>query len=318
MGSRKKIAYLWAVAVSAMLAGCSGSAQIPAGEKSLLPQSRAVGTGHAPRYVYISDASGKFVDEFDGSTNLASGGGGRLVSRITSGMQSPGGLFVDPSHNLWVANGSNVLMFPEGATTPARTLKDPGSASDVTMGPDGTLYVANGGDTNGPGSIWVYPPGHDTPTRSLQDPQMLQNLFITVDPHGDLFVTAALSHLQWYIGRVDEYVGAKQSGLKRFRIKLGSPGGIIWRNGMVYVCDTTEHTVTELTEHGQWTGRRLITGGPWSGIDVSPQGWVLGADQQFIQGITRHFPQGKIGMTYTDPAIQMPNGAAFQTDEGAY
>lgn len=300
-----KAAYA-AAALSALLAACSAAQQTANGVSgsSLIPQSQAISTALSPRYVYLSDAYGNFVDEFDRS--------GNLVTRITAGMHGPGGLYVDGSHNLWVANGTNILMFPEGAKSPARTLQDPGGgASDATMGTDGTVYVANV-----TGTISIYAPGHNTPTRSLRDSSMQQSLYITVDPNNDLFVTCALKGLPQFVGRVDEYAHARQSGLTRFSIWLGSPGGIVWRNGMVYVSDITEHTVTELTTAGARTGRKLVTGGPWDGIDVSPEGMVLGADQQFIQGITRHFPLGKIGMTYHDPQLQMVYGAAFQTDQG--
>ena len=323
--------FLWAFVLAAALLGllpaCSGGAQpsingiglqsqsrlqtLPARVPNLA-QQRSIANATGPRYVYITDSN--FVDEFDRY--------GKLVAKITSGMNAPQGVFVDTSHNVWIANayGGNVLMFAEGAITPTRTLQDPGALpSDVTLGPDGTAYVANILDASGPGSIFVYPPGQDTATRKLRDPIMEQNRFITIDAKGDLFVTTAIKGLPQFVGRVVEYVGAKQSGLKHFKIKLGSPGGIKWVSGMLYVCDTTEHSVTQYTEAGDPTGRKLVTGGAWDGIDVSPDGkTVLGADQTYLQGITREFPRGKIGVTYADPSFQAPTGAAFQTDEKGF
>ena len=298
-------------ALDAGLRTQSGSQTLPATVPDLADQ-RTFANDTGPRYVYISDAN--FVDEFDRY--------GKLKAKITSGMNAPQGIFVDTSHNVWIANayGGNVLMFAEGATSPTRTLDDTGALpSDVTLGPDGTAYVANILDPNGPGSILVYPPGQNTASRKLRDPIMEQNRFITIDAKGDLFVTTAIKGLPQFVGRVEEYVGAEQSGLRHFKIKLGSPGGIKWVSGMLYVCDTTEHSVTQYTDAGVATGRKLVTGGAWDGIDVSPDGkTVLGADQTYLQGITRGFPRGRIGMTFADPSFQAPTGAAFQTDQKGF
>lgn len=295
-----------------LLAPCAAESHRSPSVPVPLRQTEAFPNVAGPRYAYISDPYGNFVDEFDRA--------GRLAAKVTSGISGPVGLYVDSSHNLWVANasGNNVLMFAEGATTPSRTLQDPGAIpGDVTLGTDGTAYVANILNASGPGSILVYPPGHDKATRQLQDPRMSENLFISIDQRDDLFVTTATKVLGQFVGRVDEYVGARQSGLRRFHIKLGSPGGIKWRNGMLYVCDTTEHTVTEYTEAGRATGRKLVTGGAWDGIDFSPDGtMLLGADQTYIQGIAREFPRGRIRRIYSDPLFQSPVGAAFQTDQG--
>lgn len=270
----------------------------PAGLFPTTLASRSTTLG--PKYAYISD--GNFVDEFDRN--------GQFVTKITTGLKAPQGIFVDPSHNVWVTDAINadVVIFPEGATSPIRTLKDTGAVpTDVTVGADGTAYVANAADGGGPGSIAVYPPGHDMPARKLQDPAMLQYRFITVDGKNDLFATTAIKRLTQFVGRFEEFAGAKQSGLRHFNIQLGSPGGIKWVGGMLYVCDTTAHTVTQYTEAGAATGRRLVTGGPWDGIDLTPDGKiVLGADQGYVQGISRTFPWGKIVTTYADPQFQAP------------
>jgi hypothetical protein len=145
---------------------------------------------------------------------------------------------------------------------------------------------------------------------------MLQNLFVTIGAGGDLFVTTAVKGLPQLVGRVDKYVGARQSGLRHFHIKLGSPGGIKWWNGMLYVCDTTKHTVAEYTDAGRPTGRRLVTGGAWDGIDISVDGTTMvGADQTYIQGIARTFWKGRIRRTFVDPTFQSPVGIALQTDQ---
>jgi hypothetical protein len=116
-------AFVLAAAVLGLLPACSGGAQPSAIDAGLRTQSgsqtlpatvpdladqRTFANDTGPRYVYISD--GNFVDEFDRY--------GKLKATITSGMNAPQGIFVDTSHNVWIANayGGNVLMFAEGET----------------------------------------------------------------------------------------------------------------------------------------------------------------------------------------------------------
>lgn len=300
------------VTLSACIAGCSNAsiprtAIGPAAVSNARQHPQAAG---ASGYVYISDVAGNFIDKFDASS-------GALVDTITSGMTGPGPLYVDSSRNLWVglSYGNGVLMLPAGASAAPRRLQDGGSPAGIVVGADGTVYVSNALNADGsPGSILVYPPGRNTPARTLADPDFFENYFITIDDKGDLFVTGNVRHLTQFVGRVDEYVGATQMGLRRWAVHLYAPGGIKWFNGNVYVCDNGEYTVTEYTESGKATGRKLVTGGAWDGIDILPDGKTfVGADQTNLQGISREFPFGRIVRTYADPGFVNPVGAAYQT-----
>ena len=56
----------------------------------------------------------------------------------------PEGVFVDAKGSLWVANFSNVLVYPHGGLSASKTLTDTiGYPVDVTVCPDGTAYVAD-------------------------------------------------------------------------------------------------------------------------------------------------------------------------------
>jgi hypothetical protein len=264
-------------------------------------------------YAYVDDPYGNFVDAFDRR--------GKLLGKVTTDLNGPQGLYVDASRNLWIANtsGNDVLVFPPGSSTPSRTLDDAGALpSDVVLGNDGTAYVANILDQSGYGSIEVYPPGQNEPARAIRDPNAAENLFITIDTHGNLFVTVARLPVKGRdIGRVDEYVGAQQSGLKRLAMKLGAPGGIHVFHSRLLICDTTEQTVREYTEAGRPTGRVLVTGGSWGGFDVNSTGTVLlGADQTYLEGLARRFPGETIRHVYRDSAFQYPVGAAYASGQG--
>ena len=302
------------LALAMLLSACSTAATVPGSAGTQTYRQTSFADAASGLYAYISDYNGNFVDEFDPS--------GNLILKITNQLNGPTGLFVDSSHNLWVANGKagNVLMFPEGATSPTRTLSDSGGTPiGVTIGPDGTAYVANGNDSGGaPGSVWIYPPGRNAPTRSLSDPNMAHFFFVAVDPRNDVFVSAYLKGLPQFIGAADEFVGAKQSGLRRLRIRMDEAGGVVYRNGYVYICDNGEEIVSQFTDKGVFTGRIMPTGASWYGIDVSPEGVVLGADDTNNRGSSRRFPGARMLTTYSDPAFTYPVGAAFQTGTKGY
>ncbi|HEV2878815.1 MAG TPA: hypothetical protein VGW96_04455, partial [Candidatus Eremiobacteraceae bacterium] len=148
------------IVTAMVLAGCSGSSQ---GGSPVSPMSANVPQQQiafrAPkgqsrqttswmnrpdaltRLAYISDTLANNVTVFDLN--------GTMQGQI-GGFSNPGGLFVDSKHNLWVANGSanNVLEFARGATTPFNTLNDAGAGPlDVTMCPNGSVYVAGSNST---------------------------------------------------------------------------------------------------------------------------------------------------------------------------
>jgi hypothetical protein len=301
-------------AVAVLLAACSSAGNSPLAPpaRSNQPSLGMYAGGAGATYAYVDDLYGNFVDAFDRH--------GNIVSKITNGINAPQGLYVDAAHNLWVANayGNNVLIFPPGSSVATRTLDDgSGTPSDVVVAADGTAYVANTTGTSGFGSIEVYPPGKNEPVRSLQDPNASQNLFITMDAKENLFVAVFKYPIQGGLGgRVDEYVGAQQSGFKRLPMKTAAPGGIRVHGSRLLVCDTTRQTVREFTEAGRPTGRVLVTGGSWSGFDVDRDGdALLGANQSFLEGVERAFPGETVEQTYTDPNFQSPVDAVYASGQ---
>lgn len=90
------------------------------------------------------------------------------IGKITSGVLGPNGLFVDKARRLYVCNfgGGTVSVYNHGALTPVRILKGAGSAIDVVVGIDGTVYVSNW-DSGSSGTLLEYPKGHNTPTVTI-------------------------------------------------------------------------------------------------------------------------------------------------------
>src|SRR5579864_4611384 len=82
------------------------------------------------------------------------------IGTLTSSLSGPWGLFVTGTEDLYVANlaGADVVIFHKGATSPYKTLSDPGELPVIAVvDSTGTVYVANNKTTRGgPGSVSVY------------------------------------------------------------------------------------------------------------------------------------------------------------------
>jgi hypothetical protein len=230
---------------------------------------------------------------------------GQQVGQIANGLSEPAGLFVDSKGSLWVADISNVLVYPHGGLSPSKTLTDPtGFPVDVTVCPNGTAYVADLYDSSNSNqsSVQVYAHGSTKPTGNLTYPNDFRNPYLTCDAAGNVFVAVLIGE---YIGdgRVVEFPKGKQSGAKDLGITLQSPGGIKPDNaGNLLVNDLAAQTITEYAEDGSPTGQSIATGTQVGGIAVSENGRVvLGAADNLTgpYGASWSFPGGKPLLEYT-------------------
>ena len=269
------------------------------------PFTKPLGAG--AQLVYVSDGRNNLIDIFDRN--------GRQVGEITTGLNAPAGLFVDASHNLWVANGgaNNVLVFPRGSTAPTQTLTDPNQPNDVTMCPDGTVYVA---DISGAGGIGVYPPGSTKPTRRLEaevsDVDGFE-YFVTCDTSGNVFATGLLG-VSPAVGATG-WTGGKQSGYHLLTwnasagIKATSSGTLLIVGS---IDNGSEPGITEFTEKGKPTGNAIGTGSAyWDDIALSRNGkFVFGAVPSLAVCDSSAFPSGAAGRQYASSNLTQPEGVA--------
>jgi len=248
---------------------------------------------------------------------------GKQVGQIANGLLEPQGLFVDAKGSLWVANLSNVLVYPRGGLSPSKTLTDSvGDPTDVTVCPDGTAYVADLYDNSSSNhaSIQVYAHGSTTPTGNLDYANDFRNPFLTCDAAGNVFV-ALLTGDSVGDGLVVEFPHGKQKGAKDLGIVLQAPGGIKPDNaGNLLVTDLVSHTITEYTENGSPTGQSIATVTATEGIAVTMEGGiVLGATDTTAEGpegISWSWPSGKQLRVYTccsriGPPLQVNDDVAF-------
>jgi len=126
-----------------------------------------------------------------------------VVRKIRKHVQYPDGIFVDSADTLYVANGidsgghDTVTVYKAGAREPFRTYRGFCYAGDVLVGPDGTVYIADGcGTTESPrargencidnGAVHVFAPNSTKQIRVLRFKGGPVSL--TLDNDNDLYV----------------------------------------------------------------------------------------------------------------------------------
>jgi len=280
--NKKTASIALSVLLLVLMVGCSG-AQPPVLPGRTHQVLGAQSSAMRP-LVYFSDSDNSNIYVFNR--------GGLQVGMLRN-LAHPQGLFVDSSHQLWVANFSNsdVLLFPRGHIYPVATYNDPKqSPMDVALCPNGLVFVSNLG-----GSISVYAQDKPNPIRTLSDPNEYNNVDIACDAANNVFTTIELGPSG--PGAVDEYAGGVQSGLKSLIIKnLGFAYGIaVTARKTLLVGDQQTHTVAEYTEYGKPTNRSLSTGSDtWFGLALGLRGELYAADYSQMVGIAVTFPGGTI------------------------
>lgn len=265
-----------------------------------------------PTIVYVSDHAGSFIDVFDIL--------GKLQYTITTGLNTPVGIFVDARHDLWVANpGANdVLVFRRGSKTPSEALKDSNQPNDVAVCGDGTAFVA---DSLNRGGVAVYPPGHTHPVRRLEARQSGAGgleLYVTCDPAGNVFATGFIglspfvATTGWRHGRQSGYYLLPHGAWSLYGIKATAAKTLL----IVTYASSSQPAVVEFTEAGKPTGREVDTGYDlWGDIAFdSSQSIVYGVDTPMHIAEGLNFPCCELRRVYHDYLVK-PEGVAIDPDD---
>lgn len=143
------------------------------------------------------------------------------VGAITSGLVGPNGLFVDAHGNLYVCNfgGGTVTVYHRGQTTPFRTLTGAGSAIDVVVGLDGSVYVSDW-DSGSNGRLVEYAPHHSSPSQIINVNGGPEGL--ALDKNNNLFL--AYNDITFNDGEVLEFAPGSSTGTN-LGIHIGNAGG---------------------------------------------------------------------------------------------
>ena len=280
-----------------IIAACSGGS--PA---QIVPGVGIQPAAHPPAkktLVYVSQQGANSINAFRFD--------GKRIGTIKKRVDYPQGIFADAQGTLYVANrsASDVLEFKRGAAKPSKVLSDDNEQpEDVTVCPDGTVYVANIlGASGGGGDITVYAHGSRNPTRTLEYSGGFF-FFLTCDAQGNVFSTLVLGTT----GTVVEFPGGQQSGATQLPILFGgNPSGIVADSGGNLLVAGQGDGVEEFTESGTPTGLQISAVG-LNQITLSSDGTLLlGATSKGAVQYT--FPAGTLDHTYRSSGTSI--GVAF-------
>lgn len=281
---------------------------VPAPATALPGSRNAAGASR----VYVSDEKHNLVAVFTGD--------GKRVGTIdsTGGLKYPQNIFVDGSGDLWVANqgGHDVLMFPPDSDFATVVLADHKNLpADVTICPNGTIFVANVFSPVGGGDITVYKGIEEHVIRRTARQAIRKLTYeggeftgITCDGAGNVFATAVVGTL----GSVVEFPGGHEAHATQLPISSGGNlGGIKIDHAGNLLVDDPIGSVTEYSETGHPTGVSIRTNG-WYGIALDPAGTTLyGADAGSEEGVAVTFPGGTLRHVYHGKDLSAVVGIAF-------
>jgi DNA-binding beta-propeller fold protein YncE len=112
--------------------------------------------------------------------------GAPLVRTITQGIKTPGGLALDPSGNLYVANeGGNVTVYPPGSNAPSLTIAGIDRPQDVAVDAGGNVWICN---RSGQPGIYEFPPGQTTPSEHITGSPIQTPNQMAFDASGTLYI----------------------------------------------------------------------------------------------------------------------------------
>ncbi|MBV9232953.1 MAG: SMP-30/gluconolactonase/LRE family protein [Candidatus Eremiobacteraeota bacterium] len=171
--------------------------------------------GRHKKLVYVSDQYDNAVEIYKANVSNPP-----PIGQITSGVNTPDGLAVDTSGNLYVSNagGTTVTVYHPGQTTPFDTYSPGQNPVNVVLGKDGRLYVAQG--LLGCICITEYPPKSHTPDLTIQLSQTHGSpMDLALDASNDLYVTLTN-------GTVYEFAPGQTSGTNLGLAGLSNPRGI--------------------------------------------------------------------------------------------
>jgi hypothetical protein len=170
----------------------------------------------------------------------------KLVGTLT-GFETPYGLCVDTSGDVWVVNdgAQNVVEYAHGGSKPIATLPDRGEYPEgCSVDPTtGNLAVTNFSSNSGSGSVSIYAGAQGNP-QTYSDPTLLEYRFCGYDDRGNLFVDGAGA------GSTFAFAELPKGSATFTDITLSQsvewPGGVQWTGKDVAVGDTDAHVIYEV------------------------------------------------------------------------
>jgi hypothetical protein len=248
---------LAAAAALTLLAGCSGASSTIA-PSPVSPQSARSAMSRLPspwdhlhgrnirahksRHFTSFDAcpaTGPIVYASDDTNNIVNIYAGKFAGQAPcgqiawSGFNFPYGLFVKTdTHDLYVANSGDVLVFHRGQTTPYNTYVDPTNQvpNDVVVAKDGTVVASNLGQFGGPeaGSIstWIGGPSGGTFVGNFPMSNDIEGGFLTVQKNGTIYFNDLDNSAVGFLWTVSCPAGACGTQTQVTGVSFAAPAGL--------------------------------------------------------------------------------------------
>jgi sugar lactone lactonase YvrE len=141
-------------------------------------------TGQADRHhpwLYVSSDRNNVVTAYD--LGIV---GAPLVRTITQGIKTPGGMALDASGNLYVANeNGDVTVYSPGSNAPSFTIGGVNRPQDVAIDSAGDVWVCNRGGQPG---IYEFLPGQTTPSEHITGSLIQTPNQMAFDASGTLYI----------------------------------------------------------------------------------------------------------------------------------
>jgi len=87
---------------------------------------------------------------------------------ITDGIHGPRDVFVTTNHTLYVLNNATITEYPNGQSSPTERIITPVVGGDMTVGPDGTIFVCGRIKGTGRNAVAEFDPGAVQPSRLIK------------------------------------------------------------------------------------------------------------------------------------------------------
>ena len=224
---RSSLTAFVSVVAAGVLGGCGGSTgSLPAagGNASVGLPATLQQAGTAKGLIYSSSYGANTVDYYLKGT----GPNNPIAGALKGDFAAPQGIAVNKPGNVYVtnSNGQSVFVYAKGSKSPTLTLVDNNYFPvNVTVAPDGTVYVANGGgDIGASGDVLVYRSGASNPMETLTNGHFLHVEGVALDKNGNVFVSCNAG-MGAGTGGVVEFPKGSLTG-KDLHITLGAAGGV--------------------------------------------------------------------------------------------
>jgi hypothetical protein len=246
-----------ALAIAALLSGCSGASPVPS--TSLSGAAPAQSNRDIVDVDAVNALHGNQTIVADGLDDAVGvyGARGRRNALLTAGLNQPAGIATDSAEKLYVANcgDSNVLIYPKPYTAVATTLQESNECPNgVAVSNAGIVAVFNSPPlSGGVGNVAIYAKGATSPCATVKNPNLEIPRYGAFDASGNLFVDGFNSSGTTFVGEVSGGCRATTIAALVTANTIVQASSVQTRNGSVLIMDLSAGSVGQLLNPAIYT-----------------------------------------------------------------